>query len=132
MFNEIKTEKDIGEFLEKTNELHDGHIISVTYTNNGIEKTENGYSYSPWKTTLTLRILVTSLWDTTVEIQFDGLHEWQIYDNFSGILATTLSFDDQGHIIWSDDAWQNREELKRCSFAVAASMKWRIAESRRG
>ena len=70
MFNEIKTEKDIQEFMDKTNQLHDGYITSVTYANNGIRKTEDGHSFFPWMTTLTLRVLVTSLWDATVEIEF--------------------------------------------------------------
>ena len=129
MFNEIKTEKNIQDFLEKTNQLHDGYIISAIYTNNGIEKTESGHSYSPWMTKLTLRVLVTSLCDTTVEIEFEGLYEWQVKDNFSYIFATTISFDDQGHIVWADDdVWRNTEELKKCSYAVAASMKWRIVK----
>ncbi len=128
MLNEIKTEKDIQDFIDKTNQLHDGYIISVIYTNNGIEKMERGHSFSPWMTKLTLRVLVTSLWDLTVEIEFEGLYKWQIKDNFSDIFATTLSFDDQGHIIWADDVWRNIEELERCSFAIAASMKWRIVE----
>ena len=128
MFNEIKTEKDIQTFLEKTNQLHDGYILSAIYTNNGIEKTESGHSYSPWMTTLTLKVLVTSIWYAIVEIEFEGLYEWQIYNNFSDIFATTLSFDDRGHIVWADNVWRNTEELKKCSYAIAASMKWRIAE----
>ena len=128
MFNEIKTEKDIQTFLEKTNQLHDGHIISAIYTNNGIKKTESGHSYFPWMTNLTLKVLVTSIWDAVVEIEFEGLYEWQIYNNFSDIFATTLSFDDKGHIIWADDPWQTHEELKSSSFVIAASMKWRIVK----
>ena len=126
MFNKIETEKDIQDFLEKTNQLHDGHVISAIYTNNGIEKTDGGYSYSPWKTTLTLRVLVTSLWFSTVEIEFEGLCEWQVKD--SCIFAPTVSFDDQGHIVWADDVWRNTEELKKRSYAVASYMKWRIVE----
>ena len=79
-------------------------------------------------TTLALRILVTSLWDTIVEIEFEGLYEWQIYNDFSDIFATTLSFDDMGHIVWADDVWKNIEELKACSYVIASSMKWRIVE----
>ena len=128
MFNEIKTEKDIQTFLEKTNQLHDGYILSAIYTNNGIKKTESGHSYFPWMTTLTLKVLVTSIWDAIVEIEFEGLCEWQIHDTFSDIFATTLSFDDMGHIVWADNPWHTREELKSSSFVIAASMKWRIAE----
>ena len=128
MFNEIKTEKDIQTFLEKTNQLHDGYILSAIYTNNGIKKTESGHSYCPWMTTLTLNVLVTSIWDAIVEIEFEGLCEWQIHDEFSDIFATALSFDDEGHIVWADVPWQTREELKSSSFVIAASMKWRIVE----
>ena len=128
MFTEIKTEKDIKAFLEKTNQLHDGYILSAIYTNNGIKKTEGGHSYFPWMTTLTLKVLVTSIWDTIVEIEFEGLCEWQIYDKFSDIFATTLSFDDEGHIVWADVPWQTHEELKRGSFVIAESMKWQIVK----
>jgi hypothetical protein len=128
MFNEIKTREDIRVFLEKTNSLHDGHIINVQYINNGISKSENGYWLVPDQTKLTLQILVTSIWDAVVEIEFEGLYEWQIYNNFSDIFATTLSFDDKGHIIWADDPWQTHEELKSSSFVIAASMKWRIVK----
>ena len=128
MFNEIKTEKDIQTFLEKTNQLHDGYILSALYTNNGIKKTQSEHSYFPWMTTLTLKVLVTSIWDAIVEIEFEGLREWQIHDEFSDIFATTLSFDDEGHIVWADVPWQTREELKSSSFVIAASMKWRIVE----
>lgn len=128
MFNEIKTEKDIQDFIDKTNSLHDGYIISVIYENNGIEKIESGHLFSPWMTALTLRILVTSIWDTIVEIKFECLDQWQIKDNFSDILSMTLSFNKQGHIVWADDVWKNIEELKSCSYVIAESLKWRIVE----
>lgn len=128
MFNEIKREEDVQDFLEKTNQLHDGYILSAVYANKGIEKTERGHAFFPWKTTLTLQILVTSIWDTVVEIEFEGLHEWQIRNNFSDILTTTVTFDDEGHVIWADDVWKNIEEPKTCSYVIARSMKWQIVE----
>ena len=129
MFHEIKTETDIQDFLERTNQLHDGYVISVVYTNNGIKKTADGHSFSPWMTELTIRVVVTSLCDTIVEIEFDGLYEWQVKENVSDIFATVLSFNDQGHIVWSDDEWSTMEELRDCSYAIASGMKWRIVES---
>ena len=128
MFTEIKTEKDIQDFIDKTNSLHDGFIISVAYANNGIEKTETGHSYCPWMTRLTLRILVTSIWDAIVEIEFESLDQWQIKDNFSEIFAITLSFDAQGRVVWADNVWKNIDNFKGCSYVIARSMKWRIVE----
>lgn len=131
MFNEIKTEKDIQNFIDKTNSLHDGYIIGVQYTNDvHTNVDENGFFTNPDATKLILRILVTSIWNTVVEIEFEGLWEWQILNDtyFYVILDTSVSFNDKGYIVWADDVWNNREELEGCSFAIAKSMKWRIVE----
>ena len=131
MFNEIKTEKDIQNFIDKTNSLHDGYIIGVQYTNDvHTNVDENGFFTNPDATKLILRILVTSIWNTVVEIEFEGLWEWQILNDtyFYEILDTSVSFNDKGYIVWADDVWNNREELEGCSFAIAKSMNWRIAK----
>lgn len=128
MFNEIKTSEDIQAFLEKTNYLHDGYIIDVSYTHNGISKTENGHYFEPDKTKLILQILVTSIWDTLVEIEFESLFEWQIKDTHSDILNTFVRIDEQNRIIWSEDYYTNADEAKNGSYVIASSMKWRIVE----
>ncbi len=128
MFNEIKTSKDIQDFLEKTNFLHDGYIIDVRYTHNGISKIENGHYFEPGKTKLTLRILVTSILDAVVEIEFECLSEWQIKDSQEDITHTSILFDEHNWIVWSNNAYINMDEVKNGSYAIAESMKWRIAE----
>ena len=128
MFNEIKSTKDIQFFLEKTNSLHDGYIINVQYTNNGISRNENGYYFNPEQTKLVLQILVTSIWDAVVEIEFENLLEWQIKDNQWDMTDTSVIFDEQNWIVWSDDVFINMEEAKKGSYAIAQSMKWRIIE----
>ena len=127
-FSYIKTKKDIKDFLDKTNSLHDGHIISVQYTNMGITKVYGGYHISPELTKLTLKILVTSIWDAVVEIEFENLSEWQIKDNYSDIIETSIAFNDEGFIIWSDDIYEDPNDMKRTSYAVAESLRWRIVE----
>ena len=129
MFNEIKTEKDIQNFIDKTNSLHDGYIIGVQYINDVMTNVdENGYFNNPDATKLILKILVTSIWNTVVEIEFENLWEWQLLNDtyFSVILDTSISFNDKGYIIWADDVWENRDDLEGCSYAIAKSMKWRI------
>ena len=128
MYNEIKTREDIEFFLDKVNFLHDGYIIDVRYTHNGISKIENGHYFEPNKTTLTLQILVTSIWDAIVEIEFESLSEWQIKENQQDITHTSIVFDEHNWIVWSNDAYINMEEVKNSSYAIAASMKWRIVE----
>ena len=131
MFNEIKTEKDIQNFIDKTNSLHDGYIIGVQYINDVMTNVnENGYFNNPDATKLILKILVTSIWNTVVEIEFENLWEWQLLNDtyFSVILDTSISFNDKGYIIWADDVWENRDDLEGCSYAIAKSMKWRIVE----
>ena len=129
MFNEIKTREDIRVFLEKTNSLHDGHIINVQYINNGISKSENGYWLVPDQTKLTLQILVTSIWDAVVEIEFEFVLEWQIKNCYHcDMTNTSVIFDEQNWIIWTDDVFINMEETKKGSYVIAQSMKWRIIE----
>lgn len=128
MFNSIKVNEDIKDFLDKTNSLHDGYIIGVQYTNNGITKIENGHNFNPQQTKLTLQILVTSICDTIVEIEFENLLEWQIKDNQWDITDTTIIFNEQNRIVWSDDVYINMDELRKGSYAIAKSMKWRIVQ----
>ena len=128
MFNEIKTSEDIRTFLEKTNSLHDGHIVDVRYTHQGISKIEGGHYFEPDKTKLVLRILVTSIWDAVVEIEFESLWEWQIKDKPLGLTDTSVAFDEHHRVVWSDDVSVNPKEAKKGSYVVASSMKWRIKE----
>ena len=131
MFNEIKTEKDIQYFLEKTNSLHDGYIVGVQYTNDILTNVdENGYFTNPDATKLIIRILVTSIFDTLVEIEFENLWEWQVLNDTYHyvILDTSVSFNEKGYIIWADDALIQPEDIEGSSYAIAKSMKWRIVE----
>lgn len=128
MFQSIKSEQDIKEFLDKTNSLHDGYLIGVEYVNNGISVNKDEYTFDFEKTKLILRIMVTSIFDTIIEIEFEGLSEWQIRDNQRDILETSLFFDKNHRIVWTDDTYINMENLKNTSYVIAQSMKWRTAE----
>ena len=124
----LQTEKDIQDFIDKTNSLHDGYIVGVQYLNNGISSIGDGYSFNPEETKLILRILFTSICDALVEIEFENLLEWQIKDNQWDIVDTSVIISEQGWIVWVDDTYINEEEMKKSSYAIAKSMKWRIAE----
>ena len=127
-YSYIKTKKDIECFLEKTNSLHDGYIIGVEYINDGITNLgQSRYSFDYRKTRLLLRILVTSIWDAIVEIEFSHILEWQIKDNQMDMTNTSVILDGQG-IVWSDDVFINMDEIKNGSYVIADSMKWRIIE----
>lgn len=128
MYNEIKTIKDIPFFLDKSNSLHDGYIINVQYSNNGISMEGNTYNFNPEQTKLILQILVTSIGDTIIEIEFENLVEWQIKDNQWDMTDTSVIFDEHNWIIWSDDFYIDPDELKKGSYVIAKSMKWRIVE----
>ena len=128
MYNEIKTIKDIEFFLDKTNSLHDGYIINVHYANNGISIDGDTYYFNPEQTQLTLQILVTSICDTIIEIEFEYLKEWQIKENQWDITDTTVFLDKDNWILWSDDVYVNQDELKNSSYVIAKAMKWRVIE----
>lgn len=126
-FSYIKTQKDIDYFLEKTNSLHDGYIIGVQYTNDAItNEDENGYLINPDAKKLILRILVTSIGDTIVEIEFDGVLEWQIKVDQMDMNNTSIIFTEHNRILWFHDVFANMNELKNGSYVIADSMKWQI------
>ena len=126
MFHIIKTKKDVENFLDKTNALHDGYIIGVQYTNGGITKLEYGHHFNPEQTKLIIQVLVTSIFDTIVEIEFENLLEWQIRDNQWDITDSSIIFDENGLIIWMDDVYTTAEEIKKGSYVIAKTMQWRI------
>ena len=126
MFNIIKTKKDVENFLDKTNALHDGYIIGVQYTNGGITKLEYGHHFNPEQTKLIIQVLVTSIFDAIVEIEFENLLEWQIRDNQWEITDSSIILDENGSIIWLDDVYTTAEEMKKGSYVIAKTMQWRI------
>jgi len=125
-FISIKQKQDIAQFLNKTNSLHDGHIVSVQYINDGI----SADSFDPEKTKLFVKILVASINDTVVELEFEHLLEWQIKDNFcySDILEASVAFNEQGLVVWTDDILFDSSDIENSSYAIARSMRWRIVE----
>ena len=128
MLRSIKSREDINFFIDKTNSLHDGYIIGVNYTNNGITKIYGGHFFEPEKTKLVLRILVTSMWDAVVEIEFDGIIEWQIKSDQFEITDTSLFINNENQIVWADDIFLKAEDIDDSSYVIAESMKWRIIE----
>jgi len=128
MYNSIKSTEDIRNFLDKTNSLHDGYIVGVQYINNGISMVEHGHSFEPEQTKLIIKILVTSIGNTTIEIEFENLLEWQIKNTQWDLTDTSVIFDEKNWIIWSDDVYITINEVKNGSYAIAKSMRWRIVE----
>ena len=128
MLYTIKNINDIKDFLDKTNFLHDGYVVEAKYINNGISKIDRGHYIEPAKTKLVLRILVTSIWDAVVEIEFDNLVEWQIQGNRLEILDVSVFFDKEKLIVWMDDIYTSTEEMKKGSYVIAGSMKWQIVQ----
>ena len=122
MANEIKTVEDIKKFLDETNSLHDGYITSVQYSNDGITSER----FDTTRARLVIKILVTSICDTIVELEFENILKWQVRDDYSDILDTTLLFDKNNSIIWATDVDINIDELTDSSYVIAKTMKWRF------
>ena len=102
--------------------------ISFKYMNNGISKIEGGHYFEPAKTKLVLQILVTSMCDAMVEIEFENLLEWQIQGNQRAIFGASVFLNKEKLIVWTDDMYTSTEEMKKGSYVIAESMKWRIVE----
>lgn len=122
----IKNLTDIETFIEKTNALHDGYIISVVYQNNGIKISDNAYEFNSELTQLKIQILITSICDAILEIVFENILEWKITEAGYNILEACVVFNDKGFIIWSDDEIDLDKLESNDSYVIAEKMKWRI------
>ena len=124
---QISTDRDIEIFLERTNHLHDGYVISTSYKNNGIEMIDGGYDFYFDKSRLILQILITSLEDVIVEMVFDSVYEWQLCGGELPILDSYMHFDTNGSIVFTDEKDDGFEYLGSIRI-VAGRMSWRIIE----
>lgn len=127
MFHEIKTQKDIEQFLEQSKALQDGDLIDVHYVHNDLRKDSCGgeYYFGSGQTKLSFRILVENM---IVEIEFEDVWTWHIKDPECEIVESTVIINENNHIVWSDHPYTSIDARKEGSYVIANSMKWRIAE----
>ena len=122
----IKNLADIDIFIEKTNALHDGYIIAVEFQNKGIKPTKCGHEFDWTLRRLKIRVLITSIQDAVLEMVFEHVIELKITEEQNDILEAGVRFDDNGFVIWTDDA-EGMENVKETdSYVIAEKMKWRI------
>lgn len=133
-YTAIKNLADIDTFIKKTNALHDGYVIAVEYLNKGIKPTVLdselytgwGYEFNWALTRLKIRVLITSIQDAVLEMVFEHVIKWKITEEQYDILEAGVRFDDNGFVIWTDDA-EGMENVKETdSYVIAEKMKWRI------
>ncbi len=126
-FHTIETNADIEHFIDKVNGLHDAYLIGTQYTHKGITGA-NPYWIDYKQTELRLRFLITSIYSAVVELVFTGLDDWQLKENSSflnEVALTAVSFTDNGHILWTDDAFE--ADYKMCNlYVLAEKMEWRF------
>ena len=128
----IKSQKDIDTFIEQSNALHDGYVLSVQYLHNGIKRLDDGrLEFCPEDSELTIRIMITSIWDTVIELHFSGVLEWQMTDSEWEILGTSVSVSDNGLIVWTDGDTTDEATRRDGSYVVAKSMEYCFCEDHR-
>ena len=121
-YHPILSESDISRFLDRTNGLHDALLTGVQYTHDGISG-GNPCFIDPDRSELRLRYLVTSIYDALVELVFTSPHEWQLRDAGFDVTDTSVSFDEKGRVIWTDDS---DPDLRDGSYVIANAMHWRF------
>ena len=125
LYNDIRSRRDFSTFINKTNSLHDGYLVFVHYEHAGFEW-GNPLYVDTQKTTLTLRIMVTSIYNTLIELVFEAVREWQIKEKQYDMVDTSISFTNDGYIIWCNDSSTSPEILRDADYVISKSMKWRI------
>ena len=132
-YTPILTPEDAKSFVEAVNHLHDGEITAINYRFDGITKLpEGGHMYAPDMTEMRITVLVTSIWDSVVELVFESLDDWQL-GGYSGscIYDILVDFNDRGFVIWTTGSSTDMETMREEDFVIARRMKWRFIEDNR-
>lgn len=132
-YTSILTPEDAKAFIQAVNHLHDGEITAINYQFNGITKLpEGGHMYAPDRTELRITVLVTSIWDSVVELVFEALDDWQLGGHSGSCIYDILvDFDGQGFVIWTTGCSTDMAVMREADFVVARRMKWRFVEDNR-
>ena len=132
-YTPILTLEDAKAFIQAVNSLHDGEITDIRYQFNGITKLpEGGHMYAPDMTEMRITVLVTSIWDSVVELVFESLDDWQLGGcSGSCIYDVLVDFNDQGFVIWTTGCSTDMAVMQEADFVIARRMKWRFVEDHR-
>ena len=124
-YHRISDKKDAAAFLSEANSLHDGYIVSIDYQHQGYTW-GNPIYIDPEKTKLVLCVMVTSIYDTLVEIVFERIKDFQIKDADYELLDSSISFSKDGYVTWCGDLSTEPDSLRDSNFVISKVMKWRI------
>ncbi len=131
-YTSILTPGDAKAFIEAVNDLHDGEITAIDYRFTGITALpEGGHMYAPDRTELRITVLVTSIWDSVVELVFEALADWQLKGKQSEIYGVMMDVGDQGSVIWTTAHSTDTQFMREESYVIARRMKWRFIEDNR-
>ena len=133
VYTPILTPEDAKAFIEAVNHLHDGEITAINYRFDGITKLpEGGHMYAPDMTELRITVLVTSIWDSVVELVFEVLDDWQLGGHSGSCIYDILvDFNDRGFVIWTTGCSTDMETMREEDFVICSRMKWRFIEDNR-
>ena len=131
-YTPILPPEDAKASIHAVNDLHDGEIIAMDYRFTGITALpEGGHMYAPDMTELRITVLVTSIWDSVVELVFEDLDDWQLKGKQSEIYGVMMDVSDQGSVIWTTSHSTDMTHMKESSYIICRRMKWRFIEDNR-
>ncbi|MBQ8513400.1 MAG: hypothetical protein IJ497_12370 [Clostridia bacterium] len=134
-FIKLKNEQDYLDFKARTNDLHDGYIISADYRHPMIE--EDGDRITVSMPDLILKILVTSMkGHPIVELKFSGVMDIRLAGAFSDIVCFSMKWDavkppryPNPYVPWTNEFefdWENYSmETNRI---IAVTAEWGFVE----
>lgn len=127
----VRTSSDVQNFMEAVNSLHDGYVLSVNYVNNGIFREGHELWLVPERNELRVTVMVTSIWDSMVELVFESVEKWRMSGSTYDIFDVLVEFDSNGSVIWTTGFSTEPKVMEENSYVIAKSMKWRFIEDHR-
>lgn len=133
MWNEIGTQKDLDDFIEKFYGFHDSCIKEMKYTSGAF--VTDDLAMSPVNSKRILTIIIERQFDDipVVELEFSGLKYLKLYpvqeEYTCEILDSTFIFKD-GYIYWMDIGGLNENQLDdyQSTLVCAKNLRWRAID----
>jgi hypothetical protein len=88
--------------------------------------------YAPDMTEMRITVLVTSIWDSVVELVFEALDDWQLGGHSGSCIYDILvDFSDRGFVIWTTGCSTDMAVMREADFVISRRMKWRFIQDNR-
>ena len=127
MWNELRTQQEIDDFMKKIHRFHDSCIKEIKYSSGAyVDKT---LSMLPSNTKRTLTVLIQRQFDDISALELEYIRMYPVNSDFTCEILDASFFIKDGLIYWCDNGDVKEDDIHNYKVTVICSKKvrWRNA-----